>query len=109
METKNRTIDDLRDGIDSIDTKKLDLRNRRTALVIEVGKVKSREHKEFYVPDREREVLKRLTDSNQGPFPNQALKNVFREIMSASLSLEKPLRIAFLGSAATFTHHARTQ
>ena len=109
METKNRTIDGLRDGIDSIDLKILELLNKRAALVIEVGKVKSREHKEFYVPDREREVLKRLTDSNQGPFPNQALKNVFREIMSASLSLEKPLRIAFLGPAATFTHQACMQ
>src|SRR3972149_2592899 len=109
METKNRTIDDLRDGIDSIDLKILELLNKRAALVIEVGKVKAREHKELYVPDREREVLKRLTDSNKGPFPNQALKNVFREIMSASLSLEKPLKIAFLGPAATFTHQACMQ
>src|SRR3972149_5885474 len=109
METKNRTLEDLRDGIDSIDLQIMELLNKRAALVIEVGKVKARERKEFYVPDREREVLKRLTDSNKGPFPNQALKNVFREIMSASLSLEKPLKIAFLGPAATFPHQACIQ
>ncbi len=61
------------------------------------------------MPEREQEVLKRLMDRNAGPFPNQALKNVFCEIMSASLSLEKPLRIAFLGPVATFTHQACMQ
>lgn len=109
METKTKTLQELREGIDSIDLELLDLLNRRTALVIEVGKVKAKEQREFYVPEREREILKRLTDSNKGPFPNQALKNVFREIMSASLSLEKPIKIAFLGPVATFTHQACMQ
>jgi chorismate mutase/prephenate dehydratase len=109
MKTRTGTIEDLRDSIDSVDLRILELLNERAGFVLEVGKVKAKEQKEFYVPDREREVLKRLTDSNKGPFPNQALKNVFREIMSASLSLEKPLRIAFLGPAATFTHQACMQ
>jgi len=109
METRAKTIEELRDSIDSIDMKILELLNERASVVIEVGHVKSKERKDFYVPDREREVLKRLTAANKGPFPSQALKNVFREIMSASLSLEKPLRIAFLGPAATFTHQACMQ
>lgn len=107
--TKTRTLEELRDSIDGIDLKILELLNQRANFVIEVGKIKSRERKDFYVPEREREVLKRLTEANRGPFPNQALKNVFREIMSASLSLEKPLRIAFLGPVATFTHQACMQ
>lgn len=104
-----KSIQELRDGIDSIDLEILGLLNRRAGLVIEVGKVKEREGKDFYVPEREQEVLKKLMDRNTGPLPDQALKNVFREIMSASLSLEKPLRIAFLGPVATFTHQACIQ
>lgn len=109
MKKMNLTLEDLRKQIDALDLEILGLLNRRAELVIEVGHVKSKEQKEFYVPDREREIFKRLTENNNGPFPNNALKNVFREIMSASLSLEKPLKIAFLGPAATFTHQACIQ
>ncbi|MFQ5354387.1 MAG: prephenate dehydratase, partial [Thermodesulfobacteriota bacterium] len=52
---------------------------------------------------------RRLMEQNRGPFPNSALKTVYREIMSASLSLEKPLRVVFLGPVATFTHQACIQ
>lgn len=106
---KTTTIKDLRRRIDAVDLEILRLLNERAALVIEVGKTKVRENSDFYVPEREREVLKRLTESNKGPFPNDALKNVYREIMSASLSLERPIRIAFLGPSATFTHQACMQ
>ena len=109
MPAKTKSIEELRASIDSIDMEILELLNRRASRVIEVGKIKARENKEFYVPEREQEVLKRLMAGNAGPFPNQALKNVFREIMSASLSLERPLRIAFLGPVATFTHQACMQ
>ncbi|HBG45995.1 MAG TPA: prephenate dehydratase [Deltaproteobacteria bacterium] len=109
MPTTRNNITDLRNQIDSIDLEILELLNKRAGLVLEVGKIKAKENKDFYVPEREQEVLKRLMDRNPGPLPNQALKNVFREIMSASLSLEKPLRIAFLGPVATFTHQACMQ
>lgn len=103
------TIDEFRKEIDRIDEELLALLNKRALQVIEVGRVKTMEKKDFYVPDREREVLARLTGRNKGPFPNQALKNVYREIMSASLSLERPIKIAFLGPVATFTHQACMQ
>lgn len=104
-----KTIEGLRGRIDAIDMEILDLLNKRANIVIDVGRAKSREQKEFYSPDREREIYKRLAANNKGPFPAQALKNVFREIMSASLSLEKPIKIAFLGPVATFTHQACMQ
>ncbi len=104
-----KSIQELRDGIDAIDLEILALLNRRAGLVIEVGKVKERDGQEFYVPEREQEVLRKLMERNTGPLPEQAIKNVFREIMSASLSLEKPLRVAFLGPVATFTHQACIQ
>lgn len=109
MEPKTKTLDELRAEIDAVDLRILELLNRRAGFVIEVGRIKARDRKEFYVPERERAVMKRLTEANKGPFPNQALKSVFREIMSASLSLEKPLKIAFLGPVATFTHQACMQ
>ncbi|MBI5491312.1 MAG: prephenate dehydratase [Deltaproteobacteria bacterium] len=102
-------IEELRRGIDDVDIEILELLNKRAELVIEVGKAKSREQRDFYAPEREREIYRRLSENNRGPFPTKALRNVFREIMSASLSLEKPIKIAFLGPVATFTHQACMQ
>jgi chorismate mutase / prephenate dehydratase len=96
----------LRAEIDAIDNEILALLNRRAEAVIEVGKVKAEHQLRYYVPEREVEILRRLMDSNAGPFPNDALKTIYREIISASLALEKPLSVAFLGPKATFTHLA---
>ena len=73
---------------------------------IEVGSIKKDRNLNVYVPEREVEILRRLTAVNEGPFPNDGLKAIYREIISASLSLEKPLSVAFLGPKATFTHLA---
>ncbi|MBI5343176.1 MAG: prephenate dehydratase [Deltaproteobacteria bacterium] len=97
---------ELRAEIDRLDDTILDLLNRRAAAVIEVGKIKSDRNLQFYVPEREFEILRRLTEANRGPFPNDALKAIYREIISASHALEKPLSVAFLGPRATFTHLA---
>lgn len=99
----------LRDRIDEIDKKILDLLNERANQALEVGRIKKEEGREFYVPSREREVLERIVGSNEGPFPDSALKVIYREIMSASLSLEQPLKVAFLGPRGTFTHTACIQ
>jgi chorismate mutase/prephenate dehydratase len=103
------TIKGLRKAIDAIDLEMLKLLNKRAGLVIQVGRIKSMENKDFYSPKRESEIIARLKAHNKGPFPDAALRNVYREIMSASLSLEKPLKIAFLGPVATFTHQACMQ
>jgi chorismate mutase / prephenate dehydratase len=107
--TKEKTLRGLRRDIDDIDDRILDLLNQRASLVIEVGKLKSSEHRDFYVPSREREIFERLTAKNKGPFSNKGLKSVFREIISASLALEAPLKVAFFGPKATFTHMAAMQ
>lgn len=98
-----------RKKIDAIDMEILKLLNKRAEVVIKVGKLKSKEKKEFYQPEREREIYRRLEKVSKGPFPARALKNVFREIISASLSIERPLKVAFLGPVATFTHQACIQ
>jgi len=105
-ETSQEKIKKLRKRIDALDREILKLLNRRAEVVLDVGMTKTRGNKEFYVPEREREVYMRLMENNRGPFPDHAVKNVFREIMSACLALEKPLKIAFLGPVATFTHQA---
>lgn len=99
----------LREEIDRIDDRMLELLNQRADLAIEIGRAKAKRNLEFYSSEREREIFERLAAKNSGPFPNEALRAVFREIMSASLSLEKPLKISFLGPRATFTHLACLQ
>ena len=83
--------------------------NQRALLVVEVGKLKAGEKRDFHVPTREREIYERLISHNPGPFPNEGLKSVFREIISASLALEAPMKVAFFGPKATFTHQAALQ
>lgn len=101
-----KEIEKLRKQIDNIDDEILELLNRRTNIAIEIGKIKRRKNSNFYSPEREREIIQRLISINKGPFPNDALKVIYREILSASLSLEEPLRVSCLGPLATFTHLA---
>ncbi|RQW88356.1 MAG: chorismate mutase, partial [Geobacter sp.] len=107
--SEKKTLEEIRNSIDGIDDQILDLLNQRAALVIAIGKLKRGEKRDFYVPSREREIYERLASKNRGPFPSEALKSVFREIISASLALEAPMKVAFLGPKATFTHMAALQ
>lgn len=99
-------IEELRQQIDAIDSRILELLNRRAEIVVQVGKEKAREKLSFHSPEREGEILDRLTRQNPGPFPLGGVKAVYREILSACLSLEQPLKVAYLGPKATFTHMA---
>ncbi len=100
-------INTLRKEIDKIDLKILDLLNKRANIAIKIGAEKSKAKQDnFHIPDREIEIYKRLSKLNKGPLPNSSLQAVYREILSATLSLEKPLTIAYLGPEGTFTHIA---
>ncbi|MBI5188212.1 MAG: prephenate dehydratase [Nitrospirae bacterium] len=99
-------LEKLRGEIDEIDNEILKLLNKRAEIVINIAHIKRNEKEKFYSPERERQILERLTTLNKGPFPNDTLKVIYREILSASLSLEEPLRVACLGPLATFTHLA---
>jgi len=104
--TQGLNLQELRERIDGIDDQILDLLNARATVVLDVGKAKAGESREFYVPSRESAIFVRLQARNGGPFPNESLCRVFREIISASLSLELPMKVAFLGPQSTFTHVA---
>ncbi len=101
-----KELEDLRKGIDRIDGELLKLLNERARLAMEIGRIKRRNNAHTYSPGREREVLERIKAQNEGPFPDDALKTIYREIISASRSLEEPLKIACLGPLATYTHLA---
>ena len=99
------TLDELRNRIDNIDSQILELLNKRASVCQQVGKAKGSE-KPIYVPSREREVVKRLTGDSTGPFPRDAVGNVFREIVSACRSLQKVTSVAFLGPEGSYHHSA---
>ena len=106
---KKEKLKTLRKDIDTVDNQLLELLNKRAALVLEVGKIKKEEQSRFHVLEREEEIYQRLLELNKGPFPAEAIRPIFREIMSASLSLEKVLQVACLGPDATFSHIASIQ
>ena len=99
-------IERLRRRIDEIDQKLVALLNERTRAALEIGHRKQAEGEEPYVPAREREVLEKVLAANRGPLSRSALLAIYREIMSAALSMEKRIAIAYLGPQATFTHMA---
>ncbi len=99
----------LRQKIDSLDDQILKLLNERAEVVVNVGHLKEGLRSDFYVPSREQEIYTRLLAANKGPFPDDGVRRVFREIISASLNLEQPMKVAFLGPQATFTHLAAMQ
>lgn len=101
-------IQDIRNKIDLIDDQLLKLINRRGELAVKIGQEKSKGNssKHFHVPHRERAIIERIRQNSKGPFPDESLESVFREIFSATLALEKPLRIGFLGPKTTFSHQA---
>ena len=92
--------------IDGIDAKIVQLLNERLLLAGDIGKIKQESGQDFYDPAREALVFKKVSEMSEGPIKRKALEAIYREIISASIALEKELEIAFLGPEATFTHQA---
>jgi len=107
---KTTSLDDLRDRIDQLDTEILKKLSERARCAIDVAEVKLRESDGefpvFYRPEREAQVLRRMAELNQGPLSNEKITQVYRQIMSACLALEEPLKVAYLGPQGTFTQMA---
>lgn len=103
---RRRSVVGVRREIDEIDQKIIDLLNRRASLAQSVGEVKARQGREMFDPARQHQILSGLAKRNPGPFPNEALRQIWTEIMGACLSLEKPLRVGFLGPEASYSNQA---
>src|SRR2546421_8413560 len=99
-------IPEHRKAIDRLDGKIVKLLNERTGHVLEIGAIKLKAGEEIYAPHRELTVLQRVCRLSKGPITNESLRAIYREIMSSALSLQKAMRIAYLGPEATFTHQA---
>jgi len=98
----------IRERIDAIDAQIHALINDRARLAQLVGISKSASGKavDFYRPEREAEVLRKALDRNEGPLRDEEIARLFREIMSACLAQQEPLKVAFLGPEGTFTQAA---
>lgn len=100
-------LSDVRERIDGIDDVILGLLAERAGLAKRAGALKRKAKVEvFHDPDRERKVLERLVGKGARAFPPDAIRAVFREIMSGCLSIEEPLRVAYLGPEGTFSQMA---
>ncbi len=97
---------DLRSRIDKLDDQLLRLISERGRLAADIGRIKAARGAPIYAADRESEILNRLSERNPGPFPQRVLHAIYRELMSGSFLLERPLRIAFLGPRGSFSHIA---
>src|SRR3984885_8232496 len=98
----------LRAQIDAVDEQLHALINQRARLAKQAGISKHSDGHtvDFYRPEREAEVLRRALERNAGPLRNEEIVRLFREIMSACLAQEEPLKVAFLGPEGTFTQAA---
>jgi chorismate mutase/prephenate dehydratase len=95
-----------RDAIDEIDREVVRLLSERVQHAGEIGQIKRANGADYYDPSREAQVMKKLAQLNPGPLSNQTLWAIYREVISASIALEKKLTIAYLGPEATYTHQA---
>lgn len=99
-----KQLEQLRARIDALDEEVLKLFNERAKLAQTVGHVKGGSL--IYRPEREAQVLRRLVEANAGPLPNEAVRLLFQEVMSACRALESSMTVAFLGPEGTFSEAA---
>lgn len=99
-------LENLRKNIKEKDREIVRLLNERAQISVQIGKVKGKGGLDVYDPAQEAKVHGYLQELNSGPLPQAAVTAIFREIISASRSLQKPMTIAFFGAEASFTHLA---
>jgi chorismate mutase/prephenate dehydratase len=100
------SLEELRQRIDELDRQLVQLLNERARVVVEIGKLKNKTDKPVYAPDREKEIFTKIAEANKGPLPDRCLTAIWRELMSGSFVLERPLRIGYLGPGGSFSHSA---
>ena len=99
-------LKELRDKLDSIDNKLLELVNQRMEIVHQVGLLKAQSGGAIYRPEREKAIIDRLESLNKGKLTRTAIEALFLEIFAISRNIELPENIAYLGPEGSFTHQA---
>lgn len=97
---------DLRQRIDDVDARLVELLNQRARLALAVGEVKKLTNAPVYRPEREAQVIERLRSINPGPLGGDAIEAIQREVMSACRELERRMKVAYLGPAGTYSEQA---
>lgn len=106
---RTMSVEEIRARIDELDNQIIRLLNERAKAALEIGKIKEQENSHVYAPAREKEIYEKICDKNEGPLPDNSVKAIYKEIISANRSLEKALTVSYLGPEATFTHLAAMQ
>ncbi len=96
----------LRDAIDAVDRKLVELLNERARLAAEVGRVKQEHNAPVYRPEREAQVLDKVAALGAGPLAPATVQAVYREVIAACRALEQPITVAYLGPPGTFSELA---
>jgi chorismate mutase / prephenate dehydratase len=101
-------LQEVRAQIDGLDRQIQELITQRASWASKVRAAKGelKAAVEYYRPERESQILRRVLDRNQGPLSNEVLLRLFREIMSACLAQQEPLKVGFLGPEGTFSQQA---
>ncbi|MBN1381883.1 MAG: prephenate dehydratase [Deltaproteobacteria bacterium] len=103
---KAKSLEDLREKLRQIDQEIVRLFNERAQMSQEIGRFKQENKIDVYDPAQEARVFRYLAELNNGPLPEASLKTIFREIISTSRALQKPIEVAYFGLEASFTHLA---
>ncbi|GAA5525357.1 bifunctional chorismate mutase/prephenate dehydratase [Microbulbifer aestuariivivens] len=108
QQNTDQQLAQLRDRIDQIDADIARLISQRAECALQVAEVKKANGEDalYYRPEREAQVLRRAMERNGGPLTDEEMARLFREIMSACLALEEPIKVAYLGPEGTFTQQA---
>lgn len=99
-------LTELRNQIDAVDDELLQLLNQRMEYVQKVGDLKRTSNTLIYRPEREKQIIDRLTNQSKGLLKRNAIESIFTEIFAVSRNLELPERVAYLGPEGSFTHQA---
>lgn len=109
----SEALDDIRRQIDDIDEQLQALISARARLALAIGETKfpepaglSKSPRDYYRPEREADILRKAVARNSGPLKDDEIVRLFREVMSACLAQQEPLKVAFLGPEGTFSQAA---
>jgi chorismate mutase len=87
-----RALAEARRAIDALDLELLELLNRRTRVVEDIGRAKEALDMPIYEPKREEDVFRNVTDHNPGPLTADAVKGIFERIIDEMRTLQRMRR-----------------
>lgn len=81
-------LDNLRSQMEEINMELLRLLNKRASIAQKIGEIKQLQGVNKFDPEREKQMLNKLVANNQGPFSDDTVRYLFKQIFKASLDLQ---------------------